>query len=83
MIFGFGGAAVKLTVFAAASLASVFPQIDHTQRYNFAGSDQLAFQIQQGAPADVFASANTKYPDQLYAQGLVENPRFTKVVLVP
>ncbi len=75
MIFGLGGAAVKLTVFAAASLTSVFPQIDHTQRYSFAGSDQLAFQIQQGAPADVFASANTKYPDQLYAQGLVAKPK--------
>ncbi|MHB8643841.1 MAG: molybdate ABC transporter substrate-binding protein [Gaiellaceae bacterium] len=75
MIFGLGGAAVKLTVFAAASLTSAFPQIDHSQRYSFAGSDQLAFQIQQGAPADVFASANTKYPDQLYAQGFVEKPK--------
>jgi molybdate transport system substrate-binding protein len=74
VIYGLAGA-VKLTVFAAASLTSVFPQIDHTQRYNFAGSDQLTFQIQQGAPADVFASANTKYPDQLYAQGVVEKPK--------
>jgi molybdate transport system substrate-binding protein len=70
-----GLAATKLTVFAAASLAAVFPRIDHAQRYSFAGSDQLAFQIQQGAPADVFASANTKYPDQLYARGLVEKPK--------
>jgi len=72
---GLGAAAVKLTVFAAASLTTVFPQIDGHQRYDFAGSDQLAFQIQQGAPADVFASANTNYPDQLYAQGLVEKPK--------
>jgi molybdate transport system substrate-binding protein len=34
----------------------------------------LAAQIQQGAPADVFASANTKLPEQLYEQGLVEKP---------
>jgi molybdate transport system substrate-binding protein len=68
-------AAVKLTVFAAASLAGVFPQLDRGQRYSFAGSDQLAFQIEQGAPADVFASANTKYPDRLYAAGLVEKPK--------
>ena len=71
----FGLAAAKLTVFAAASLSGVFPQIDKTPRYSFAGSDQLAFQIQQGAPADVFAAASPKYPGELYAQGLVYKPR--------
>ena len=70
-----GLAAAKLTVFAAASLASVFPQVDKAPRYSFAGSDQLAFQIVQGAPADVFAAANTKYPDKLYARGLAHKPR--------
>ncbi|MGY1806538.1 molybdate ABC transporter substrate-binding protein [Blastococcus sp. SYSU D00669] len=56
-----------LTVFAAASLTDVFgelgdqlmaenPQLE--VRFNFAGSSQLATQITQGAPADVFASAN-------------------------
>jgi molybdate transport system substrate-binding protein len=34
----------------------------------------LATQIQQGAPADVFASANTALPFQLYDQGLVDKP---------
>ncbi len=68
-------AVAKLTVFAAASLTGVFPQIDKAPRYNFAGSDQLAFQITQGAPADAFAAASPKYPDQLYAQGLVYKPR--------
>ncbi len=68
-------AAAKLTVFAAASLTSVFPQIDRAPRYEFAGSDQLSFQITQGAPADVFAAASPKYPDQLYARGLVYKPR--------
>ena len=71
----FGLAAAKLTIFAAASLTSVFPRIDAAPRYSFAGSDQLAFQIQQGAPADVFAAASPKYPDQLYASGLVYKPR--------
>src|SRR6266571_4136243 len=42
-------AAPPVTVFAAASLASVFPRIDEHARYSFAGSDQLAVQIQQGA----------------------------------
>jgi molybdate transport system substrate-binding protein len=63
-----------LTVFAAASLTDVFPKIDKRPRYQFAGSDQLAFQIQQGAPADVFAAASPKYPELLYKQGLVQKP---------
>jgi molybdate transport system substrate-binding protein len=76
-----------LTVFAAASLATVFPQIAKHERYSFAGSNMLAAQIQQGAPADVFASANTKLPEQLYEQGLVEKPVvFTRnelILIVP
>jgi len=65
---------ILLTVFAAASLTNVFPRIDHRQTYSFAGSNGLAAQIRQGAPADVFASANTAIPQQLYAEGLVEKP---------
>jgi molybdate transport system substrate-binding protein len=81
------GGAVAPTVFAAASLTEVFPKIDSRARYNFAGSDQLAVQIQQGAPADVFAAASPKHPELLYQQGLVEKPiRFatnTLVLIVP
>lgn len=64
-----------LTVFAAASLTNVLPQIDHGQRYSFGGSDTLAAQIEQGAPADVFVSANMAIPEQLYAKHLVTKPR--------
>jgi molybdate transport system substrate-binding protein len=78
---------VVLTIFAAASLTNVFPQIAAKEQYSFAGSNQLAAQIQQGAPADVFASANTSIPFQLYDQGLVEKPvLFTRnqlVLIVP
>jgi molybdate transport system substrate-binding protein len=63
-----------LTVFAAASLTNVFPQIAPHDSYSFAGSNALAAQIEQGAPADVFASANTALPQKLYAEGLVEQP---------
>ena len=71
---------VKLSVLAAASLKNVFPQIgslfstDHpdvTFSFSFAGTDQLAAQIEQGAPADVFAGASTKYGDQLASAGLI------------
>jgi molybdate transport system substrate-binding protein len=70
----------KLTVFAAASLTDAFKAIGEqfgaansgaTVTFNFAGSDQLATQITQGAPADVFASANTKQMDVVIKAGEV------------
>jgi molybdate transport system substrate-binding protein len=64
----------RLTVFAAASLTNVFPHIDSRARYSFGGSNMLAAQIQQGLPADVFASANTGLPWQLRRKGLVTRP---------
>ena len=80
-------AAAHLTVFAAASLTAVFPKIDSGQRYSFAGSDQLALQIRQGAPADVFASASPKYTELAYRDGFVQKPVVfatnTLIVLVP
>jgi molybdate transport system substrate-binding protein len=76
-----------VTVYAAASLTDVFPAIDKNQTYSVAGSNTLATQIMNGAPADVFASANTSIPAMLYAQGLVEKPvnftRNTLVIVVP
>jgi len=65
---------ILLTIFAAASLTNVLPAIDRHEHYSFAGSNALAAQLQQGAPADVFASANTSIPVQLFHQGLVEKP---------
>lgn len=66
--------ATTLTVLAAASLMEVFPKIDKSERYSFAGSDQLALQIRQGAPADVFASASPKYTELAYRDGYVKKP---------
>lgn len=60
---------VTLTVFAAASLTDAFEEIaTHFEAahpgvevvFNFAGSSDLAAQLAEGAPADVFASANTR-----------------------
>ncbi|HET7354907.1 MAG TPA: molybdate ABC transporter substrate-binding protein [Gaiellaceae bacterium] len=66
--------APRLTVFAAASLTNVLPSIDPHGRYSFGGSNTLAAQIEQGLPADVFASANTALPWQLHRKGLVTRP---------
>jgi molybdate transport system substrate-binding protein len=72
-----------LTVYAAASLTEVFPRIDTRERYSFGGSNQLAFQIRQGAPADVFASASPEFTRELFRDGLVEKPhRFCSNKLV-
>jgi molybdate transport system substrate-binding protein len=76
-----------ITVYAAASLTDVFPRIDSGPKYSFGASSALAAQIIQGAPADVFASANTTIPDQLFAKKLVLKPVvFTRnrlVLVVP
>jgi molybdate transport system substrate-binding protein len=68
-------AGAPLTVYAAASLTAAFPKVDPGARYQFAGSNTLALQIREGAPADVFASASPLYTQQLYREGLVERPR--------
>jgi molybdate transport system substrate-binding protein len=77
----------RLTVFAAASLADAFPKIDRSAKYSFAGSNTLAAQIRLGAPADVFASANTTLPNDLYRSKLCSRPvvftRNTLVLIVP
>ena len=75
-----GSSRGTLNVFAAASLTNAFGQLEKTfeQQHpgwkvtlNLAGSDQLAAQIEQKAPADVFAAASTKYPEQLQGENLL------------
>lgn len=68
-----------VTVFAAASLKDAMDDVadlwaettDHTAKVALAGSSTLARQIQQGAPVDVFISANTAWMDRLEADGLI------------
>lgn len=71
---GGGSGSGPLDVYAAASLAEVLPRIDPDARFSFAGSDELATQIREGAPADVYAAASSTYPQDLYDEGLVEQP---------
>lgn len=76
---GDGAGKVTLTVFAASSLTDTFTELgrqfeaDHEGAdvaFNFAGSSDLVAQIQQGAPADVFASADTTNMEKAVSDGL-------------
>ncbi len=70
-----------LTVFAASSLKQTFTEIGEqfesshpgtTVAFSFAGSSDLVTQLQQGAPADVFASADTTNMDKATGDALIE-----------
>ncbi|RYD20038.1 MAG: molybdate ABC transporter substrate-binding protein [Verrucomicrobiaceae bacterium] len=71
--------AAELTVFAAASLTDSLKQIGAEYekatgdkvRFNFAASNVLAQQIQAGAPADIFFSADEAKMDSLDKEGLI------------
>lgn len=76
------GEKVELTVFAAASLNEAFqekakffnkanPSV--TVEFSFAGSQQLVQQLSEGAPADVFASADTKQMGIAVQAGRIES----------
>ena len=73
--------AERITVFAAASMTNAMAEIEerfeaatgHDVVVSLAGSSALARQIQQGAPADIFISANPGWMDRLEADGLIED----------
>ncbi|GGJ52388.1 molybdate ABC transporter substrate-binding protein [Deinococcus roseus] len=87
--------AETLTVFAAASLTDAFKEIGAAYKartgvevtFQFAGSQVLRTQLEQGAKADVYASANDAQFDPLVKAGLVLNKQaFTRnqlAVIVP
>jgi molybdate transport system substrate-binding protein len=69
----------RLVVSAASSMTEALgacgPEFTGAKvRFSFAGSDELAAQIEQGVKPDVFASANTKLPDQLHEEGRLGTP---------
>jgi molybdate transport system substrate-binding protein len=90
-------ASTALTVFAAASLTDAFRALGRrleqqtpglSVTFNFAGSQQLALQLKQGAEADVFASADQRWMSYAQEHTLVEGDpqvfaRNRLVVIVP
>jgi molybdate transport system substrate-binding protein len=71
------------TVYAAASLRGVLPAVDGSPTYDFAGSNTLQTQIERGAPADVFASADPTEAQALFREGRCARPvTFATNVLV-
>ncbi|HEY8678588.1 MAG TPA: molybdate ABC transporter substrate-binding protein [Candidatus Dormibacteraeota bacterium] len=87
---------VTMTIFAAASLSTVFPTIGNrfhqlhgnvTVRFDFAGTQTLVTQIENGAPADVFASADQVHMATLQSEGKVREAavfaRNRLVIIVP
>ncbi|MAT42216.1 MAG: molybdate ABC transporter substrate-binding protein [Anaerolineaceae bacterium] len=76
-----------ISILAAASLTESFTQLGAVYQkqnpevelvFNFAGSQALTNQIRQGAPADIFASANLQYMFTLENEGFV-NPNTAKI----
>src|SRR5699024_1127120 len=67
----FVSAAASMTD-AMAELKTVYEAKNNVQlTFNFAGSGTLAQQVQQGAPVDVFISANEHWMDTLMEEGLI------------
>jgi molybdate transport system substrate-binding protein len=72
----------RLVVSAASSMTEALeacaPRFQEQEgadlRLSFAGSDELAAQIRQGAPVDAYAAANTRLPEELYGEDLLSKP---------
>jgi molybdate transport system substrate-binding protein len=92
-----GSSTEELVIFCAASLTGAFGEMDQIYEdengvdviLNFDGTQAIRTQVEQGAYADVFVSANKKNMDALMAEGFMDNDSvsiFTEnkmVVIVP
>ncbi|HCH6189876.1 TPA: molybdate ABC transporter substrate-binding protein [Vibrio parahaemolyticus] len=81
-------AATDLKVYAASSMTNAIDEIaqDFKEKYDvtvtpvYGGSSSIARQIINGAPADVFISANTKWMDYLVDEGVIDSDNVTNLV---
>ncbi len=81
-------AATDLKVYAASSMTNAIDEIaqDFKEKYDvtvtpvYGGSSSIARQIINGAPADVFISANTKWMDYLVDEGVIDSDKVTNLV---
>ena len=78
LLTGTFATAQEITVAAAADMSAALPQLvaaytkktGHTVKLSFGSSGNLANQIRNGAPFDIFFSADEEYPQLLIAEGL-------------
>lgn len=78
LLIGSFATAQEIVVAAAADMSAALPQLvaaytkktGQTVKFSFGSSGNLANQIRNGAPFDVFFSADEEYPQQLIAEGL-------------
>ncbi|CAI8842761.1 molybdate ABC transporter substrate-binding protein [Methylocaldum szegediense] len=88
ILWGINTAFADVTVFAAASLTNALTDIGKAfeaahnipVKLSFASSSALAKQVEQGAPADVFASADTKWMDYLDNKGKINHDSRTNLL---
>lgn len=88
ILWGINTACADVTVYAAASLTNALTDIGKAfkaahnipVKFSFASSSALAKQIEQGAPADVFASADTKWMDYLDNKGKIGHDSRTNLL---
>ncbi|TOP97054.1 molybdate ABC transporter substrate-binding protein [Vibrio parahaemolyticus] len=81
-------AATDLKVYAASSMTNAIDEIaqDFKEKYDvtvtpvYGGSSSIARQIINGAPADLFISANTKWMDYLVDEGVIDGDNVTNLV---
>ncbi|MCG0010799.1 molybdate ABC transporter substrate-binding protein [Vibrio parahaemolyticus] len=81
-------AATDLKVYAASSMTNAIDEIaqDFKEKYDvtvtpvYGGSSSIARQIINGAPADVFISANTKWMGYLVDEGVIDSDNVTNLV---
>jgi molybdate transport system substrate-binding protein len=80
MLLVCSGRAAALTVFAAASMTNAMQDVGTLWQaaghkkvvFSFASSSVLALQIENGAPASLFISADEKWMDELASKGVIE-----------